>query len=245
MNSNKTAVITGGSGGIGSAAVKLFGNNGYNVAFSYNSNAEGAQSLVDELHAKVKIISIKADFTKQNEVYIFTEKVFSEFENIDTLVNIAGISHFDLVQFTSDEKWDEVFDINIKAPFILTKAFLPGMINRKSGTIVNVSSMWGITGASCESAYSASKSALIGFTKACAKELAPSMIRVNCVCPGVINTKMNDRFSDTEKSEIAYNIPMERFGSPDEIAEAILFLASERSSYITGQILSADGGYTI
>jgi 3-oxoacyl-[acyl-carrier protein] reductase len=165
--------------------------------------------------------------------------------DIDILINNAGISRINLFTDISEQEWDDVFDVNIKGMFLVTRAFLPGMIRRKYGKIINISSMWGVTGGSCEVHYSASKAAVIGFTKALAKEEGPSGINVNCIAPGVIETEMNAQLDDEAKRELCEETPLMRLGKPEEIANAALFLASDAASFITGQVICSDGGITI
>ena len=233
----KKVLITGGSRGIGEACVRKFSDKGYKVFFIYKSSDERAKRLEEETGA----VSFKCDISDSNEVRNVIEKT----GNIDILVNNAGISHISLFTDTSESDWDRIFDINIKGMFIVTKEVLEGMINKKYGKIVNISSMWGVSGGSCEVAYSASKAAVIGFTKALAKEEGPSGINVNCVAPGVIETEMNAHLSDEDKKELSNETPLMRLGSPEEIADTVYFLCSDEASFITGQIICADGGITV
>ena len=165
--------------------------------------------------------------------------------HVDAIVNNAGVSSSGLFVDISESEWDEMFAINTKGAFLVTKSFLPDMLSRQRGSIVNISSIWGETGAAAEVCYSASKAALIGMTKALAKELAPSGIRVNCVCPGCIDTDMNKCYSDEERAAIAEDIPLGREGTVEEAAHAIEFLSSDAASYITGQVIGVNGGWYI
>ncbi len=242
----KVALITGASGGIGSATAQKFINNGYFVLAFYCKNDDGINALKTRLQADGLgdyLIPVKVDLSNSAAIKTAYRKVQNSFKHIDVLVNNAGVDLIKLITDTTEEDWDAVFNVNVKAAFVLTNLVLESMISRKVGKIVNVSSVWGISGASCEVAYSASKSALIGYTKALAKELAPSNINCNCVCPGVIDTKMNARFTAEETSQIVSEIPKGRLGRAEEIAELIYFLSSDSADYITGQIITADGGY--
>ena len=233
----KKVLITGGSGGIGSEIVKLFAKDGYAVYFTYNNSYEEAISLQKETNAT----PIKCNLSSSEDISSMKNAIGS----VDVLVNNAGISQFALFTDISEADWDNMIDVNLKSAFLVTKLFLPDMISKKWGRIINVSSMWGISGASCEVHYSASKAGLIGLTKALAKEVAPSNVTVNCVAPGIIDTKMNARLSQEDKKVFEDSVPLMRSGKPEEVASAILFLASEQSSYITGVVLPVDGGYTI
>lgn len=244
----KVALITGASGGIGVETVKRFIKNGYFAIGTYNTDKLSIDNLITDLKKDDLdgyFYAVKVDFSNSKEVDDSIAQIKSNFNHIDVLVNNAGVSLYKLITETSDIEYDKVFDVNVKSAFKYAKAFLPKMIERKKGSIIFVSSIWGDVGASMETVYSASKASLIGLTKALAKEVAPSNIRVNCVCPGVIDTKMNAIFTAEEKEEIADEIPLSRFGSAEEIAELIYFLASEKAGYITGQTIKADGGYTL
>lgn len=239
---SKSVFITGASGGIGKAAALRLYKDGYNVAAAYNSNDAEAADLKEKSGGQIKLY--KVNLTDSNE----TERVFNEaqkdFGGFDIIVNCAGISLVKLLSETSENEFDFVNTVNYKSTFQICKLAIPYMVNQKYGSIINISSMWGVSGASCEAVYSASKAAVIGLTKALARELAPSGIRVNCIAPGAINTKMNNNLSDAEKSAFADEIPMGRFGEPEEIAGIVSFLAGDDSSYITAQVITADGGLT-
>ena len=240
----KTVLISGASKGIGKETAKLFAKNGYNVIVNYNKSENDAITLKEELLSYgVKCLIIKADVTKNSEVLSMVDTAIKEFGKIDVLVNNAGISYFSLAQDTNEEDFDRVFNVNTKSVHLLTKAVLPYMIEKKSGVVVNVSSMWGKKGASCESIYSASKSAIIGYTKALSKEVGLSGIRVNAVLPGVIDTDMNKKFSKSDIEELENSTSLARIGKPQEVAEVIYFLASEKSSFITGETIAVDGGF--
>ncbi len=242
----KTALITGASRGIGKAAAELFAENGYAVIINYNKSEEDALKLVSEIRAKGKTaMAVKGDVSNPDEVSEMMKKISENFSSIDVLVNNAGISLQKMLTETTLEEWDNIFGITARGTFLVTKSVLPMMINKKYGSIINISSIWGNVGASCEVAYSSAKSALIGFTKALAKEVGPSGVRVNCLCPGVIDTDMNKMHSEETLSALCDETPLMRIGNPSEVAETILFLASEKSSFITGQVFSVDGGMTV
>jgi 3-oxoacyl-[acyl-carrier protein] reductase len=171
--------------------------------------------------------------------------ILRTYRRVDALVNCAGIAHIGLFTDMTEDEWDHLFAVNVRSAFSVTKAVLPGMITRQTGAIVNVSSMWGEVGASCEVAYSATKAALIGLTKALAKEVGPSGVRVNCVAPGVIDTDMNAQLTDDDRAELADETPLCRIGAAAEVAQTILFLCGEGASFITGQVLGVSGGLVI
>ncbi len=240
----KVALITGASGGIGSATAEKFISEGYFVIAFYNTGDSGILALKNKLGKSADyLFPVKADLSSALDVKRAFQAVKRSFKHVDVLVNNAGVSLVKTINDTTEEEWDNVFNVNIKSAYLLTNLVLDGMLSLKQGKIINVSSVWGITGASCEVAYSASKSALIGYTKALAKELAPSNINCNCVCPGVIDTKMNSCFTEEEIEGIKSEIPKGRLGTAEEIAELIYFLSSDKADYITGQIITADGGY--
>ena len=238
---NKVVFITGGSRGIGACAVKAFAEAGYRVAFTYLKSENEALCLSKSTGA----LAIKADASSSKEMSDAIKRACEELGHIDILINNVGISEFSLFTDISDDMWHRMLDTNLSSAFYASRAVLPQMINRKDGCIINVSSMWGQVGASCEVHYSASKAGLIGLTKALAKEVAPSGIRVNCVAPGAIDTEMNACLSDEAIEEIKNETPLGRLGTPEEIANILLFLADERSSFITGQIIGANGGMII
>ena len=237
----KTVLITGASRGIGAAAAKEFSKKGWHVVINYNKNKEKALALAKELGATV----FQADISKSDEVLNMYSSLKGQGIHVDAIVNNAGVSSSGLFVDISESEWDEMFAINTKGAFLVTKAFLPDMLSRQSGSIVNISSIWGETGAAAEVCYSASKAALIGMTKALAKELATSGIRVNCVCPGCIDTDMNKCYSNEERAAIAEDIPLGREGTVEEAAHAIEFLSSDAASYITGQVIGVNGGWYI
>lgn len=239
----KTAIITGGSGGIGSATAKMLAQNGYNIAAAYKTNAAAALALerpVTELGGL--FAAVKCDVTSSAEAAALAEAALKMTGKIDLLVNCAGVSLIKQVTDTDDGEYSEVFGVNMGGVFNCSRAVLPQMIRQKSGAIVNISSMWGVCGASCEAVYSASKAAVIGFTKALAKEVAPSGITVNCVAPGVIDTAMNAALTPADIEQLKMQTPLGRIGTPDDVAAAVLFLVQNR--FVTAQTVTVDGGFT-
>lgn len=231
------ALVTGGSGEIGHAICRKLAENGYFVYIGYAASKDKAENLAAEISGA----AVKLDVTKSVDISAAAEKI----GGIDLLVNNAGVSEIELFNCISAEKSREIMETNLVGAMNCTRAFISGMISRKSGCIVNISSMWGQVGASCEVDYSASKAGLIGFTKALAKETAPSGIRVNCVAPGFIMTNMNSRFSAEDLALIREEIPLGIFGEPRHVADAAAFLASNQAEYITGQVLAVNGGMVI
>jgi 3-oxoacyl-[acyl-carrier protein] reductase len=243
---NKTVIITGASRGIGRATALLFAKSGYNVVINYNNSDEKAALLCREIISYGgSAVAIKADVSDTEQVNSMVSSAIKIFGGVDVLINNAGIAKYGLFSDIPPSEWDELFAVNVKGVYNCCRAVLPDMISRKSGKIINVSSVWGIIGASCEVAYSASKAAVIGLTKALAKELGPSNIQVNCVAPGVIETDMIAGLSDNDRAELADETPLMRLGRPEEVAEAIMFLASEKADFFTGQVLSPNGGFVI
>ena len=235
----KTAIVTGASGGIGSACAKALAQQGFKVLLVYNTNKPAADKLSYEINmAGGKAECFQADLAYPVE---FPEG----FSSPDVLVNCAGISVYGLFQDLCGEDWDAVMNANVKSVYHAIQAVLPSMIDRKSGSIINMASMWGEVGASCEAAYSASKGAVIALTKALAKELGPSGIRVNCVSPGCIDTPMLTRLGEDTVKALAEETPLGRIGTPEDTAGAVAFLASDAASFITGQILGVNGGFVI
>lgn len=233
----KKAIVTGGSGGIGEAICRRLAEEGYYVYAGYCSSEEKARKIAAETGGE----AVKLDVSSAEDILSVSEKAGV----VDLLVNNSGISEIDLFTGISAKASRGIMEINLIGAMNCARLILPDMIRRKSGCIVNISSMWGQVGASCEVDYSASKAGLIGFTKALAKEVAPSGIRVNCVAPGFIMTEMNSRFSDEELELIREEIPLGIFGKPCHVADAVAFLASDRAEYITGQVLSVNGGMVV
>ena len=230
-------LITGGSGAIGSAAVEEFAKTD-DVIFTYNTNEERAR----ETAARLRCGTVRMDTADEMSVNAVVNKLLGEFGHIDILVNNAGISLIKPFLDTTAEEWRRMIDVDLTGVFNVTRAVVPSMVKRKSGAVVNVSSVWGVCGASCEAAYSAAKAGVIGFTKALAKELGPSGITVNAVAPGVIDSPMNSAHLTAEElAELAEETPLCRLGQPSEVARAIRALAENR--FITGQVLGVDGGF--
>ncbi len=242
---NKTVLITGAASGIGAATAILFTEKGYNVAMNYNSSAAAANMLCSTLSENGNVMTVKADISKINEVETMVSSVRSKFGKIDILINNAGIAQQKLFNDISQEEWNKMLSVNLTGAYNCTRAVINGMINRKYGAVVNVSSIWGEAGGSCEVHYSAAKAGLIGLTKSLAKEVGPSGIRVNCITPGVIATNMNSHLSVEDLNSLADETPLCRLGTAEEVAKAIYFLASDDASFITGQILGVNGGLYI
>lgn len=240
----KTAVITGSSVGIGAAIAQELSYDNMNIVINYNKSKEQALKILSELRENgTQAIAIKADVSKHDEAINLMNTAISEFGKIDILVNNAGISCQKLFTDMSPNEFDDIFRVNLYSMFYCTQIAVKDMLKRHYGKIVNISSIWGITGASCEVAYSSSKSGVIGFTKSLAKELGPSNINVNCVAPGVIHTDMNEFLSKDELEELISNTPLSRMGYPYDIAKTVKFLISSDSDFITGQIISPNGGF--
>ncbi len=237
----KTVFITGGSRGIGACAVEEFSRRGYNVAFTYLNSKENAENLAKKTGA----CPILCDVSNSSDVNKAIELATSTFGKIDILINNAGIGEFALFTDITDEMWHKMLNTNLSSAFYASRAVLPQMISRKDGVIINISSMWGQVGASYEVHYSASKAGLIGLTKALAKEVGLSGIRVNCICPGVIDTDMNNALSDEDINLLKYDTPLHRIGQCEDVVKSLIFLCEDSSSFITGQILGVNGGFII
>lgn len=235
----KTVLVTGASRGIGAATAQLFAENGWNVVLNYNKSEAQALALAEKIGA----VAVKADITKPDEIQNMLNVSRVRFGSIDVLVNNAGIAQQKLFTDITENDWDNMFNVNIKSMFMVTKAVVRDMIRNRRGHIINISSIWGIAGASCEVHYSASKAAVIGFTKALAKELGLSKIAVNCIAPGVIDTQMNSHLDQETLSELKDETPLGKIGTGADIAKTALFLAE--SEFITGQIISPNGGIVI
>lgn len=238
----KTVFITGASRGIGAAAAQLFYKNGYNVVINYNNSKEAAKNLNKELPGS---LLLQGDVSRDEDVKRMIDAAISHFGKIDVLINNAGISYVNLLTDTSLSDWEKLFSVNVTGTFLVSRYAAEHMISNHSGKIINISSIWGISGAACESCYSASKGAVIAFTKALAKELGPSGITVNCVAPGFIDTDMNADVSPEDTKAFCDDTPLGRTGTPTEVAKTLLFLASEGADFITGQIIGVDGGVII
>ena len=237
----KNVFITGGSRGIGAETVRQFAAAGDRVVFTFCRS----ETAADELRQETGAFPVRCDVKHSDSVRIAIDKAVSVLGHIDVLVCSAGIADYGLVTDISESRWEEVIDTDLNGVFYCVRHILPSMISRKSGCIITLGSMWGQTGASCEAAYSAAKAGVIGFTKALAKEVGPSGIRVNCVSPGMIDTEMNSEVSEEAKAAIAADTPLCRTGSPEEVAAAIRFLASDEAGFITGQTVAVNGGLVI
>lgn len=237
----KSVIITGGSRGIGAAAVRLFSSKGWDVYFLYKKSDSAAELTARETGA----CALRADVSDMSQVKNAVER-FREFHRCpDALINNAAICSHGLLQDTDESQWERMFAVNVTGMYNCIHELLPEMIKRGSGSIINVSSIWGITGASCEVPYSASKAAVIGLTKALAKETGPSGIRVNCVAPGVIDTEMNANLTEDDRALIEQDTPLGRIGTAEEIAQLMYYLCSDDASFITGQVISPNGGFVI
>jgi 3-oxoacyl-[acyl-carrier protein] reductase len=234
-------LVTGGSRGIGAACVREFVKNGDTVAFIYRSNDAAAE----ELCAQTGAICVRADISDATDAEQGVAEAIERLGGIDVLVNNAGIAQIKLFTDIDDAEWRRMIDTNLSSAFYLSRAVAPDMISRKSGRIINIGSMWGKVGASCEVHYSASKAGLRGLTMALAKELGPSGITVNCIEPGVIETDMNAALDDETKDALCEQTPLCRMGTPMDVAAAVGFLASDAAGFITGQILGVDGGFAV
>lgn len=239
----KTAIVTGAARGIGKAIAKRLVEDGFFVAAVYNSSEKLAKELESELYSNVK--AYKCDVSDSESVNAVVRAVLKDRKTVDVLVNNAGIAQQKLFTDITDEDWSRMIGVALSGAFYFTRAVLPSMINEKSGRIINITSMWGETGGSCEVHYSAAKAGLIGMTKALAKETGLSGICVNAVSPGVIETDMMSNFSEADKEALREEIPLSRLGSVEDVANAVAFLCSEKASYITGQVISVNGGIVI
>ena len=234
-----TALITGGSRGIGAATVRAFTTAGYRTAFFYRSSESAAQTLANETGA----YAIQCDIRDSASTIAACQQAARLLGHIDVLVNNAGIAQQKLFTDITDEDWRAMLDTNLSGAFYASRAVLPDMISRRYGRIINVSSIWGQVGASCEVHYSAAKAGLIGLTKALAKEVAPSGVTVNCICPGVIETDMLSSFTPDDLAALAEETPVGRLGTPEDISHSILWLADPKSGFTTGQIIGVNGGF--
>lgn len=236
-----TVLITGGSRGIGAALVRRFSLSGYRVAFVYHQSHDAAAALALETGA----LAICADVAVASEVDRAVREATEQLGHIDLLINNAAIAGFSLFTDITDAAWSRMMGVNLNGAFYFSRAVLPGMIARKQGCIINISSMWGQVGASCEVHYSTAKAGLIGLTRALAKEVGPSGIRVNCIAPGVIDTEMNASLCEEDLRALCEETPLGRIGTVSDVAEAAFFLAGEGASFITGQVLGVNGGFVI
>lgn len=242
----RNVLITGASHGIGRAAAELFAENGYGVAINYNNSKKDAVELAEKLRSNgANAVTLKADIADYGEVSKLIEECNEKLGQIDILINNAGIAQQKLFTDLTVDDWHRMMSVDLDGVFNCSRLVLPQMIHRHSGKIINVSSMWGICGASCEVHYSAAKAAVIGLTKALAKEVGPSNIQVNAIAPGVIDTKMNSNLSDDDKAALCDDTPLCRMGTPKDVANVMLFLASDAADFITGQVISTNGGFVI
>lgn len=242
----KIALVTGASRGIGRATAKELARRGWSVCINYHRRQDCAESLLAELTAQGQRAMIcRADVSDRAQVEHMAETVRKKFGDISLLVNNAGISRQGLFQDVNEEKWHEMFAVNVDGAFHAVQAVLPAMLHAHQGSIVNISSIWGLRGASCEVAYACTKAAIVGLTRSLAAEVAPSGIRVNCVAPGVIRTDMLQEVGADYVPQLTEETPVGRLGTPEDIARAVAFFADEDNSFITGQILTADGGFIL
>lgn len=240
----KTIIVTGASRGIGAAIVKMLAKEDYNIVLNYNKSEEIAKKMQEEFTKQGKNVEIfKADVSKREEVEKLIEFTINKFEKIDVLINNAGISQTRLFTDITDEDWNNMLNVNLNSVFYMTQEVLPYMIHEKEGCIINISSIWGITGAACETHYSVAKAGVDAMTKSLAKELGPSNIRVNSIAPGIIDTDMNKYLSDEELANIEEEIPLGKIGSPETIAKCVKWLIED--DYTTGQIIGINGGWNI
>lgn len=242
----KYALITGASGGIGAATARAFAQAGYGVAIHAHRSVDKLHALAQELSAlSVPVLEVCADLSDPVQANTMVDNVLEKFCQLDILVCCSGLSHVGLVTGIDPQQWKTLFGVNVDGMHYCCQAVLPHMVHRKEGCILTVSSMWGQVGASCEVAYSATKGAVIAYTKALAQEVGPSNIRVNCIAPGVIATEMNAHLSPEDLDALADETPLGRIGTPEECAACALFLASEGASFVTGQVLAPNGGLVI
>ncbi len=242
----KTVLITGASRGIGKSAALAFAQAGYAVCVNYLTSENEARTVAEEINLRGgNAFAFRADVSTNGGAEALVRAAEERLGPISVLVNNAGVALDKLFTETSPEDWARVFAVNVNGAYNCTRHVLPRMLSKKSGKILNVSSVWGMVGASCEVAYSASKAALIGFTKALAKELGPSGIQVNCVAPGVIDTDMNHNLTEADRCCLCEQTPLGKIGRPEDIADLLVFLASEKADFITGQVISPNGGFVI
>ncbi|WP_042160602.1 elongation factor P 5-aminopentanone reductase [Paenibacillus gorillae] len=239
-----TVLVTGGSRGIGAAIAQRFAAEGANIVIHYLESHEAANQTARAcMRLGANVMTITADLRSKEQLLRMRDKLEASGMLPDILVNNGGISHYGMLMDVTEQEWDDVMSVNLKGMFLCSQIFMSSMIANRYGRIINVSSVWGMSGASCEVLYSTTKGGMNAFTKALAKELAPTGITVNAVAPGAVDTMMMDGFNAEEKAALEQEIPVGRFGQPDEIASLVYFLALPESSYITGQIISPNGGW--
>ncbi|MGN0696462.1 MAG: elongation factor P 5-aminopentanone reductase [Oscillospiraceae bacterium] len=242
----KTALVTGASRGIGRAIALRLAGDGYHIAVNYRENTAAAGETLRMITERGGSGALyRADISDGRAVSEMMEKISSDTGGAEVIVNNAGIAEQIMFCDITEEKWDRMFNVDVKGAYLVTQAALPFMIHRKYGRVINISSMWGVSGGSCEVHYSAAKAALIGMTKALAKELGPSGITVNCIAPGVINTEMNGHLDRETLDALRDETPVMRLGTPEDVAEAVSYFASQSAGFVTGQVLSVDGGITL
>ena len=242
----KIALVTGSSRGIGREIAKTLSREGYRVCINYRIRQDCADSLARELTAEGHtVMTVQADVSDREQVNAMVKKVEDTWGPVSLLVNNAGVAGQAQIQDVTQEMWRHYFGVNVDAAFYTAQAVLPAMLHAHEGCIINISSMWGLRGASCEVTYSATKAALIGFTRSLAAELAPTRIRVNCVAPGVVKTDMLDALPPEVLPQLAEETPLRRLGRPEDIAQAVRYLAGDAASFVTGQVLTVDGGFIL
>lgn len=243
----KTALVTGASRGIGSAVAVALAQMGYAVVINYRKSKDRAENLAKVItnSYKVPALAVQCDVSDSEQVSKMFSTIKNQLGGVDVLVNNAGVSSQKMLTDITVEEWKKTMSVNLDGAFYCSKEALPYMISKKQGSIINISSMWGQVGASCEVHYSTAKAGLIGFTKALAKEVALSNIRVNAVAPGVVMTDMMSSFDENTVSELKEETPLQRLGTPKNIADAVAFLVSDKAEFITGQVLGVNGGFVI
>ena len=242
----KVALVTGAGTGIGAACALALAKDGYSVIALYRRSKAGAEDVCAQIRAQGgDAHAVQCDVAQSADVTRMAQDVLKTFRRVDVLVHCAGIAQEGLLTDMTDEEWREMMGVHLDGAFYLSRAFLPGMVSRRAGSVVFVSSMWGQVGASCEAAYSAAKAGVIGLTKALCKEVGPSNVRVNCVAPGCIDTAMMAAYDEEARAALCEETPLMRIGTPAECAGAVRFLCSDEASFITGQVLGVNGGFVV